>query len=46
LRQMAEVSGHRCAVSGQHGDPAGVILMHAGARRPDLIVLGTHQIGG
>jgi nucleotide-binding universal stress UspA family protein len=29
-------------VSVQHGDPVGVILLHAHSRRSDLIVLGTH----
>ena len=46
LRQAAEAAGVRFKVSVQHGDPAGVILLHARARRPDLIVLGTHQRTG
>jgi nucleotide-binding universal stress UspA family protein len=46
LRQMAASSGVRFAVSVQQGDPAGVILLHARARRPDLIVMGTHQRTG
>jgi nucleotide-binding universal stress UspA family protein len=33
-------------VSVQLGDPAGVILLHARAKYPDLIVLGTHQRTG
>ena len=46
LRQAAEAAGVRFKVSVQHGDPAGVILLHARAKRPDLIVLGTHQRSG
>ncbi len=46
LRQRAEAAGVRFKASVQHGDPAGVILLHARARRPDLIVLGTHQRAG
>jgi nucleotide-binding universal stress UspA family protein len=46
LRQAAEAAGVRFNVSVQHGDPAGVILLHARARRPDLVVLGTHQRTG
>lgn len=41
LRAAAQAAGVRFKVSVQHGDPAGVILLHASARRPDLIVLGT-----
>jgi nucleotide-binding universal stress UspA family protein len=46
LRHAAEAAGVSFKVSVQHGDPAGVILLHARARRPDLIVLGTHQRSG
>jgi nucleotide-binding universal stress UspA family protein len=46
LRETAESSGVRFRVSVQHGDPAGVILLHARSRRPDLIVVGTHQRTG
>ena len=46
LRQAAEAAGVRFKVSVQHGDPAGVILLHARSRRPDLIVLGTTQRRG
>jgi nucleotide-binding universal stress UspA family protein len=46
LRQAAEAAGVRFEVSVQHGDPAGVILLHARARRPDVIVVGTHQRSG
>src|SRR5688572_27593527 len=46
LRRRAESSGVTFKVSVQHGDPAGVILLHARSRRPDLVVLGTHQRTG
>ena len=43
LRAAAQKAGVPLKVSVQHGDPAGVILLHARARRPDLIVLGTRE---
>jgi nucleotide-binding universal stress UspA family protein len=46
LRQRAESSGVTFDVAVQHGDSVGVILLHARSRRPDLIVLGTHQRTG
>jgi nucleotide-binding universal stress UspA family protein len=46
LRQAAEAAGVRFRVSVQHGDPAGVILLHASARRADLIVLGSSKRSG
>jgi nucleotide-binding universal stress UspA family protein len=30
----------------QQGDPADIILLHAGAAHPDIIVVGTHQRSG
>jgi nucleotide-binding universal stress UspA family protein len=46
LRQRAEASNVVLKVSVQHGGPARVILLHASARHPDLVVLGTHQRTG
>lgn len=46
LRHAAEAAGVRMTVSVQQGDPAGVILLHARSRRPDLIVMGTHERSG
>jgi universal stress protein A len=46
LRHAAEKAGVRFKVSVQHGDPAGVILLHATARRADLIVLGASERSG
>lgn len=46
LRRAAGADGPSLKVSVQQGDPADVILVHAHARRPDLIVLGTHRRRG
>ena len=46
LREAAQAAGVRFSVRIQHGDPAGVILLHAKARRADLIVLGTSGRSG
>ena len=46
LRQAADAAGVRMAISVQQGDPVEIILLHATSRRPDLIVLGTHQRTG
>lgn len=42
LRRQAASAGVALEVSVQQGDAAGVILLHARASRPDLIVIGTH----
>jgi nucleotide-binding universal stress UspA family protein len=46
LRHAAEAAGVRFKVSVQHGDPAGVILLHANSRKADLIVLGSSGRSG
>jgi len=46
LRNAAHTAGVRLKVSIQQGDPAGVILLHASARRADLIVLGSSERSG
>lgn len=46
LRRASDAAGVRMRVSVQHGDPAGVILLHANSRHCDLIVLGTHRRSG
>jgi nucleotide-binding universal stress UspA family protein len=46
LRHAAEAAGVRFKVSVQHGDPAGVILLHANSRQADLIVLGSIKRSG
>ena len=42
LRAAAARARVRLRVTEQHGDPAGVILLHANAGGFDLVVLGTH----
>jgi len=39
LRAAAEAAGVEVRVDVQHGEPAEIILLHARARQPDLIVL-------
>ena len=46
LRAAAKAAGVRFKVSVQAGDPAGVILLHANARRADLVVLGSSERSG
>lgn len=46
LGDAAHAAGVRFKVSVQQGDPAGVIVLHATARRPDLIVIGTSKRSG
>ena len=43
LRERAEAQNVPVRVRVQHGDVAGVILLHARAHAPDLIVLGSHE---
>lgn len=43
LRQRAEAQSVPVRVRVQHGDIGGVILLHAGAQAPDLIVLGSYE---
>jgi universal stress protein A len=43
LRRTAESAGVQFRVRVQHGDPAGVIALHAAANEYDLVVLGTRQ---
>ena len=46
LRHAAQAAGVRFRVSVQHGDAAGVILLHANSRHADLIVLGSSTRSG
>ena len=46
LRQRAEAAGVRVRVEEQHGDPAGVIVLHANSRKADLVVLGSNRRRG
>jgi nucleotide-binding universal stress UspA family protein len=46
LRQRAERQGVPVRTVEQHGDPAGVIVLHANARKADLVVLGSNRRRG
>ena len=46
LRERAEAAGVKVHVDEQHGDPARVIVLHANARKMDLVVLGSNQRRG
>lgn len=46
LRERAEVAGVKVRVEEQHGDPARVIVLHANARKVDLVVLGSNRRRG
>lgn len=46
LRQRAEREGVPVRVAEQHGDPAGMIVLHANARKADLVVLGSNRRRG
>ena len=46
LRQRAERAGVPVRLVEQHGDPADVIVLHANARKADLVVLGSNRRRG
>jgi nucleotide-binding universal stress UspA family protein len=46
LRQRAEREGVRVRVVEQHGDPAGIIVLHANSKKADLVVLGSNRRRG
>jgi nucleotide-binding universal stress UspA family protein len=46
LARRAEAGGLTVRTAEQHGDPAGVIVLHADARDADLIVMGTNDRSG
>jgi len=46
LRKRAEAAGAKARVDEQHGDPAGIIVLHANARKMDLVVLGSNRRRG
>jgi len=46
LTRRAEADGLTVRTAEQHGDPAGVIVLHADARDADLIVMGTNTRSG
>ena len=46
LRDRAVAAGVKVRVEEQHGDPARVIVLHANARKVDLVVLGSNSRRG
>jgi nucleotide-binding universal stress UspA family protein len=46
LRERAEAAGVKVRVEQQHGDPARVIVLHANARKVDIVVLGSNRRRG
>ena len=46
LRERAEREGVPVRTVEQHGDPAQVIVLHANARKADLVVLGSNRRRG
>jgi len=46
LKARAEAAGVRTRVDEQHGDPAGIIVLHANARKMDLVILGSNRRRG
>src|SRR5690348_15468132 len=46
LRERAHAAGVDVRVEEQHGDPARVIVLHANARKVDLVVLGSNRRRG
>ena len=46
LRTRAEAAGVKVRVEEQHGDPAGLIVLHANSRKVDIVVLGSNRRRG
>lgn len=46
FRKMGDAEGLSISASVQQGEPAGIILLHARARKHDAIVIGTHSRTG
>jgi nucleotide-binding universal stress UspA family protein len=46
LRERAEAAGVQVRVEEQHGDPAGLIVLHANSRKADIVVLGSNRRRG
>ena len=46
LRQRADRAGVPVRIVEQHGDPARVVVLHANARKVDLVVLGSNRRRG
>jgi nucleotide-binding universal stress UspA family protein len=46
LRERARAAGVKVRVEEQHGDPARVIVLHANARKVDIVILGSNRRRG
>jgi nucleotide-binding universal stress UspA family protein len=46
LRERAQAAGVRVQVDEQHGDPAGVIVLHANTKKADIVILGSNRRRG
>jgi universal stress protein A len=46
LRKRAEAAGVKVRVEEQHGDPADLIVLHANARKVDIVILGSNRRRG
>ena len=46
LRERAQAAGVKVRVEQQHGDPAGIIILHAISRKPDIVILGSNRRRG
>src|SRR4051794_33352005 len=46
LRERAEAAGVKVRVEEQHGDPADLIVLHANARKVDIVILGSNRRRG
>jgi nucleotide-binding universal stress UspA family protein len=46
LRKRAQAAGVKVRVEEQHGDPADLIVLHANARKVDIVVLGSNRRRG
>jgi|SRR5689334_20382754 len=46
LRERAQAAGVKVHVQEQHGDPAGLIVLHANSRKVDIVVLGSNRRRG
>jgi universal stress protein A len=46
LRERADDAGVKIRVEEQHGDPADLIVLHANARKVDIVILGSNRRRG
>jgi nucleotide-binding universal stress UspA family protein len=46
VRERAEALGIKVRIEEQHGDPARVIVLHANAKKADIVILGSNRRRG